>query len=489
MRVVEALTDAEIAEAERSAETFAQIEAKTTPLEWFLSLIHAFDWLDVRSKEDKAALRAFFDGQFGDPVQVVLGEVESSNGRPEAQRFAALLDEARRLIAEERFLHWQAVFPGVWSNWESAELQGGFDAVIGNPPWDRMKLQQVEWFAARRPEIARAPRAADRKRMIRELEEAGDPLAQDFALANERIDAALRMARKGGDYPLLSGGDVNLYSLFVERAMTLAKRTGMVGLLTPSGIASDKTAAGFFKGVSTGGRLKALYDFENRRTRYNAPPYFPDVDSRFKFCALVASPSPLEGDTRCAFFLQDLSELEDPERCFPLTAADFARVNPNTGTAPIFRSRRDADLTTAIYGRLPVLVDCSSGESVRTWPVKYVRMFDMTNDSGLFRTRAELEETEGAYPVGGNRFESPSGAWVPLYEGKMVQAFDHRAASVVVNPENVNRPGQPEPATLEQHRDADWLPEPQYWVRASEAGWPPKSNWVLGFKEVTARPI
>ena len=181
MRVVEALTDAEIAEAERSAETFAQIEAKTTPLERFLSLIHAFDWLDLRSKEDKAALRAFFDGQFGDPVEVVLGEVESSNGRPEAQRFATLLGEARRLIAEERFLHWQVAFPGVWSNWENTELQGGFDAVIGNPPWDRMKLQQVEWFAARRPEIAMAPRAADRKRMIRELEEAGDPLAQDFA--------------------------------------------------------------------------------------------------------------------------------------------------------------------------------------------------------------------------------------------------------------------------------------------------------------------
>ena len=388
-------------------------------------------------------------------------------------------------MAEERFLHWQVAFPGVWSNWESAGLEGGFDAVIGNPPWDRMKLQQVEWFAARRPEIAKAARAADRKRMIRELEEAGDLLARDFALANERTDSGLRMARKGGDYPLLSGGDVNLYSLFVERAMTLAKRTGMVGLLTPSGIASDKTAAEFFKGVATRSRLKALYDFENRRTRYNAPPFFPDVDSRFKFCALVASPSPLEGDARCAFFLQDLSELDDPERCFPLTAADFARVNPNTGTAPVFRSRRDADLTTAIYRRLPVLVDRSSGTAVKTWPVKYVRMFDMTNDSGLFRTRAELEETEGAYPIGGNRFESPSGEWVPLYEGKMVQAFDHRAASVVINPENLHRPSQPEPTEPVQHRDPEWLPEPLYWVLRNETAFP-DDQYLLGFKDVTA---
>ena len=98
------------------------------------------------------------------------------------------------------------------------------------------------------------------------------------------------MARTCGDYPLLSRGDVNLYSLFVERAMTLVKPKGMVGLLVPSGIASDKTAAVFFQGVATKGRLRALYDFENRRTKFNAPPFFPDVDSRFKFCAIVASP-------------------------------------------------------------------------------------------------------------------------------------------------------------------------------------------------------
>ena len=121
-----------------------------------------------------------------------------------------------------------------------------------------------------------------------------------------------------------------------------------------------------------------------------------------------------------------------------MTAESFARVNPNTGTAPIFRTRRDAELTAAIYGRLPVLVDRSLGAEVKAWPVKYSTMFHMTNDSGLFRTRTELVEREGAYPTGGNRFASPAGEWVPLYEGKMVQAFDHRAASVVVNLENMS---------------------------------------------------
>ena len=112
------------------------------------------------------------------------------------------IDIASGKIEVLRFFNWQVAFPGVWSEWESAGLNGGFDAVIGNPPWDRMKLQQVEWFAARRRQIALAQRAADRKRMIVDLEKAGDQLARDFAEANERATAAVRLARGGGDYPL-----------------------------------------------------------------------------------------------------------------------------------------------------------------------------------------------------------------------------------------------------------------------------------------------
>ena len=374
-----------------------------------------------------------------------------------------------------------------------------------------MKLQQVEWFAARRPEIARAQRAADRRRMIAALREAADPLAAEFERANERADAALRVARTRGDYPYLSRGDVNLYSLFVERAMSLVGPHGVVGLLTPSGIASDKTAAPFFRSIATEGRLRALYDFENRRT------FFPDVHASFKFCVFVASRGRLSEPAHCSYYLHNVSELTDPERRFPLKAEDFAVVNPNTGTAPIFRTRRDAELTTAIYRRLPVLVDRSSGKEVKTWPVKYSTMFHMTNDSGRFRTREELEEQEGAWPIGGNRFESAEGLWLPLYEGKMVQAFDHRAAGIVVNPENLHRPSSPQPATLEQHRDLDWLPTPQFWVeeshvagvrpnpaidnrrtavdetvnppRSADTGIAPRSamlKWWIGWKDVTA---
>ena len=113
-------------------------------------------------------------------------------------------------------------------------------------------------------------------------------------------------------------------------------------------------------------------------------------------------------------------------------------------------------------------------------------MFHMTNDSGLFRPRTELEEREGAYPLGGNVYGSASGDWLPLYEGKMVQAYDHRAADVVVNPENRHRPAQPVPATEEQHANPNWVPDPQYWVNTSELTDTLGLSWYIGYKMITA---
>ncbi|MEC5292810.1 MULTISPECIES: Eco57I restriction-modification methylase domain-containing protein [unclassified Aurantimonas] len=477
MQLVEGLTDVEIAEAERSSQIFDQIRDMTASLSALLSFIHALDWMRLRGRENLALIHNFFDGQFGDPVRILLKEEEPRAGR-DTEKFQAVLASARELIEEEGFLHWQAAFPGIWTDWEGATLTGGFDAVVGNPPWDRMKLQQVEWFEARRREIAAAPRAADRKRMIDALVAADDPLARSYEKASGRAEAAARVARDSGDYPLLSGGDVNLYSLFVERAMTLVKPDGMVGLLTPSGIASDKTASSFFKGVATEGRLKSLYDFENKKI------FFPAVHASFKFCIFVASRSATPYAAKCAFYLHSVDGIRDNDRCFEIEASDFARLNPNTGTAPIFRHRRDAKITTDIYARLPVLVDRSGDEEVRAWPVRYVRMFDMTNDSGRFRTLAELEEQEGAFHVGGNRYRDAHGDWVPLSVGRMIHIFDHRAASVRVNEGNLHNAALSGEVTEEEKADPAFVPTPQYWVRDAEVRLPPGNCWVLAFRDI-----
>jgi hypothetical protein len=110
-------------------------------------------------------------------------------------------------------------------------------------------------------------------------------------------------------------------------------------------------------------------------------------------------------------------------------------------------------------------------------------MSDMTNDAGLFRTRAALEEREGAYAIGANRFANEAGEWVPLYEGKMIWHFDHRAASIVVNPDNQHRPAYPEATTLEEHSDPSFVPRPQFWVLATDRD--KLDQPVLSFRDVT----
>ena len=98
----------------------------------------------------------------------------------DGERFKEIWEEAEMLMREENFFHWQVAFPGIWERWSSSSLHGGFDAVIGNPPWDRIKLQQVEWFAARKPEIAMNSKAADRKKAIKAIEADNDSLYHDF---------------------------------------------------------------------------------------------------------------------------------------------------------------------------------------------------------------------------------------------------------------------------------------------------------------------
>ena len=378
-----------------------------------LDLLNGIRWLTagMKSKERTA---------FESPLVNTLGQqpsqafellakgpdfLDADTTETEDESFAAfgqLWNDAKAMAERESFLHWEVAFPGVWSGWENTQPEGGFDAVIGNPPWDKIKLQEVEWFATRSPELALASTAAARKAGIQQLRKTGAPLVDEFDTAKDQAEKLSKLVRSSGQYPLLSRGDINLYSLFVERSLTLVNSKGIVGLLCQSGIYADKTAAPFFKSISTSGRLAGLFDFENRRSRIKLAPFFPDVDSRLKFCALILGGEQRRfPETQCAFFLVDAETVTDPARCFPLEPADFARVNPNTGTAPIFRTRRDADITRNIYENHPVLVDRSQGTEQRAWPVRYHTMFHMTNDSHLFRTAAQID-AEGYYKVEGN---------------------------------------------------------------------------------------
>ena len=489
MQRIEEMSDADVAEVKESAELFDGVEETTADLRGLLDFLCGWRWLTAGMKRDERA-------EFERPLVTTLGyhaanayEILARGPEEDISDFAKLWHEATSIANREDFLHWEVAFPGVWHRWQESRPQGGFDAIIGNPPWDRIKLQEVEWFATRAPDLALAPTAAARRKGIQRLRDQGASLAAEFDAAKAQAESLSQVVRSGGDYPLLSGGDINLYSLFVERSMSLIKPDGFVGLLTPSGIYADKTAARFFQSVSTSGRIGGLFDFENRRLGTDLPPFFPDVDSRFKFCALILGGEERRFDqTECAFFLHDTKTVHDEDRCFPLTPKDFARVNPNTGTAPVFRSRKDAEITRRIYEQHPVLVDRSQGKEKRVWPVKYTTMFHMANDSHLFRTSEQLE-AEGFYPVEGNHWKRGEELYLPLYQGRMIRQFDHRANSVKYNPDNTINPYLSVAVSDAEHANPAFSPLTQYWVPEQEVSnnMPDRLGWTIAYRRI-ARP-
>jgi len=372
-----------------------------------------------------------------------------------------------------RALCWQTAFPAIFG-------KGGFDLVIGNPPWERMKLQQREFFALGAPDIASAVSAATRRSLIEKTELQRPDLFARFTKASTDAEKTLAYARSCGRFPLTAQGDVNTYMLFAELARTIVHPDGRVGLLVPSGIATDKTTADFFIDLIDTQTLHTLFDFENKQG------HFEDVHRAFKFSILVTGGMNRKSAAAdFVFFAHNVAELADPNRHIRLTAKDLKLLNPNTKTCPIFRTTRDCELTKTVYRRVPVLVDRNRSEGGNPWGVRFVTMFHQTNDADHFREAADLARQ--GFKLEGNQWRSGKRRMLPLYEAKMVQAYDHRAAGVRIEAGNWMRQGQTDDTTLVDHQNPEFVVQPRYWVDsgtvASVGGDGP---WTIGYKDVTS---
>ena len=488
-RAADSLLDLTIEDVRESGQRYDSVRQHNYRHRNPLNLVTGLRWLSAGMKKRErtdfhASLAELLNGHPGRAISVLFNGENREGLTPVTSDYRGIRNRANAIARRERIMHWEIEFPHVM-------LDGGFDAVISNPPWDRIKLQEVEWWAARDPDVARAATAAERKRIVAQRREQHDPIVERFDAAADNAVQLSTLIRKGGDYPLLGKGDINLYSLFVERSLSLLKSDGIAGLLTPSGIYADKTAADYFRSVSTTGRLGAIYDFENRRSANpdaKTTKWFSDVDSRFKFCATITGGVGRRfRQAACGFFLNGRADLGDDERVFPLTPEDFTRINPNTGTAPILRTRRDAEIVSRIYRSHPVLLDDSEGDVGPPYFVMYRTMLHMTTDSSVFRTPEELER-DGAYPVTGNRYRRGRDEWLPVYQGRTIGAFDHRANSVLYNPDNINRPFVSERLTDEQHMDPSFQPKFAVWVHRDEIAdsLPRERHWWISFRDITS---
>ncbi|MFD5001969.1 Eco57I restriction-modification methylase domain-containing protein [Streptomyces mutabilis] len=434
-------------------------------------------------------------------------------------------DEIARLRDQYAFFHWHLEFPEIFTvpdegSAEAAKVDpatgwaGGFSCVVGNPPWDRSEFEDKKYFSVVEPSIAEMTGSALRKGITTWLEDNPEGATRYW---NERrkLKCTFMFAANSGVFPLCAkgltaGGVTKLQTdqLFTELFAATCSPEGRFGAIIPTAIATNAGGQFLFSDFTQRGVLSSLYDFENKRPKSPALPkggkWFESVHSSYKFCLLsLTGRGQRESAARFGFFLSDITDLDDVNRVFALSPADLALINPNTGTLPIFRNRRDADLTSDIYRRLPVLQnDTAPGGD--PWRITFRYLFRSANDGDLFRSRTELLQ-EG-WNLTGNSFSRGTERMVPLYEAKMVNFFNHRAADVVKSETAINRQNQPRYLTAEELDNADRFPLPLSWVqdsgligttrngkavevpgvqlRLEDAGW--NRAWLCGWCDVTA---
>lgn len=417
---------------------------------------------------------------------------------PTAQQGA--LAAAQTACMDARVLHWPLAFPQVFAS-------GGFDCVLGNPPWERIKLQEEEFFATRHRDVFDAKNKAERSQRIQWLSEgmlakhlfpqlehpphqcaAEQRLYAEFISTRRTAEAASVFAHvkgeDGGRYPLTGVGDVNTYALFAETIRQITSPIGRAGFIVPSGLATDNSTKDFFGDLISKKSLDGFFEFENEG-------FFPGAGQghmlRFALTTIVGAAQEIPA-TRYLFQGKKLEHLNDTERVFTLSSEDIEQVNPNTLTCPIFQSRYDAELTKKIYQRVSVLIREARGNEPEhnPWGISFMRMFDMSMDSHLFKTYQDLKSD--GYELRANHFVRGADSYVPLYESKMVQLYTHRHGDF--RDSNHERAHILPSVPKKRLADRTYVTTPYYWVsqedvkeRLNEFGW--DHQWFLTWRNVT----
>jgi hypothetical protein len=393
-----------------------------------------------------------------------------------------VVETIRILARRYRFFHWHLEFPGIFTvdgtqENSSSGWRGGFSCVVGNPPWERVKLQDKEFFGnIGRSDIQNAPTAAIRKKMIEKLAAEDWVLHAAYRSALRQSDATAHFLLKSARYPLTGQGDVNTYSVFAETMRTVTSPDGAAGFVTPTGIATDKTTAPFFADTLSNRRLYAFHDFENHYR------IFADVNDRVRFAiTCVTGPDRQVARTRFSFLNHRIADL--PTRLFELAADEVLMLNPNTGTLPMFRTRPDAEITLGIYRRHPVLIR-DNEPSGNPWGLSFLRLFDMTNDSGLFQQPEDIPRAL----FNGWSFTDGGCEYVPLYEAKMLWYFDHRFSTFQDATKEQISVGLLPRLSDKEHDDPHIESKAKFWVERGEVhkrleAW--DRDWLLGVRAIT----
>ncbi|MCK6525245.1 N-6 DNA methylase, partial [Myxococcota bacterium] len=383
-----------------------------------------------------------------------------------------LVDTVEALRDQHALFHWSLHFPQVFE-------RGGFDVVLGNPPWERVKLQEQEFFASRSPEIAQAKNAAARKRLIAALPEDDPTLWTAWQTASREAEGQSHLLRASGRYPLCGKGDVNTYALFAEHNRALLAPRGRAGFIVPPGLATDDTTKAYFQELTQDASLISLYEFENEAF------LFPGIDHRVRFIMMtIAGKDDVRHRADLSFGHRKVETLADSSRHVVLSPEDFLLLNPNTKTCPTFHSRRDGDINIAMYRRAGIL--WQEEPEYNPWDLRFMAMLHMANDSGLFKTFEDLRILGASERSGRLVFEQQE--YLPLIEAKMIHQFNHRYGTYEGQTEAGANQGKLPELQDDALADPRMFSRARYYVEKSEINQRLQGRtdreWLLGWRDI-----
>lgn len=382
-------------------------------------------------------------------------------------------DEIKRLAEQYQFFHWHLEFPDVFKPKPGSEIDesevtgwsGGFDCVLGNPPWDMVELSEKEFFGSRDAMIADAPTARKRQEFIQSLALDNPSLFASFLEMKRHVYGTRHFVQHSGHFSYSSVGRINMYPLFVENAAYLSSLNGRSGIVVPSAISMDAYNAPLFSWLIEGKRLVSLFDFDNTHG------LFPEVDSRFRFCLLTTTGAGGNlHNFRFCFYAHEPSELRLQERVVSLSFDQIFSFSPNTLAPPMFQNAKDAALARLAYELCGVL--SNHRNKYNSWQMSIQRMLSLSDPGDLFRRATELTYED---------FEMSVSQWTRLHSGKAIHQYDHRFATF----------DGKEWLTIQvpQKRQSDLVIRTEYYVRSEEVskrllGKTP-NKWLLVYRDVT----
>lgn len=412
------------------------------------------------------------------PTQAVLRlAVQEEKSKP----YSATYSMIEQLAKHYSFFHWYIEFPDVFEREEK-----GFDCILGNPPWEKIKIEEREWFIGRNDEIADTESKVKRTELIESLEKKNPELFSAWTNAQIESQKKAFFIRLSGRFPLTAIGDTNTFGLFSEHGWSILSRKGRAGMVVKTGIATDDTWKGFFGNLVESKAICSLFDFENREL------LFPDVAPVERFCLLtIAGISNPQTKSDFAFLLSNTEQLSDQERRIVLTPEEIALINPNTKTLATFQSRRDAEIVKNLYRKYPVLINES--KDTNPWNFEYLQIYHMTADANLFQENTKEALLEKGFTLLPNGvFVKETERYLPLLEAKFFNQLDHRFATFEeVDVENRLRrragTGQP---TIEQKKNPSYEIVSRYWVSERDFKVVSKKHlwnhkWAFAFRNIT----